>query len=87
MLNKEGQNAITNKRLYPLSWWADIRTSRRRGWCSYIELLSRCHFDLPGRHARYYYGVLSQNLGGPVLKRFRIEILGYTIANRGVLDA
>ena len=44
----KGQNAITNKRLYLLSWWADIMTSRRRGWCSYIELLSTRHFDLPG---------------------------------------
>ena len=43
-----GQNAITNKRVYLLSWWADIMTSRRRGWCSYIELLSTRHFDLPG---------------------------------------
>jgi hypothetical protein len=38
MLHKGGQNAITNKRLYILSWWADIKRSRRRGWGSYIEL-------------------------------------------------
>ena len=48
MLHKGGQNAMTNKRLYLVSWSADIRTSRRRGWCSYIELLSTCHFGLPG---------------------------------------
>ena len=52
-LHKGGQNAITNKRLYLVSWSAGIRTSRRRGWCSYIELLSTFHFDLPGLHAPY----------------------------------
>jgi hypothetical protein len=38
---------MTNKRLYLVSWSTAIRTSRRRGWCSYIELLSTCHFGLP----------------------------------------
>ena len=33
------------------------------------------------------YGGPNWKLGGPVLKRFRIEILGYTMPNRGVLDA
>ena len=56
MLHKEGQNAITNKRLYLVSWSADIRTSRRRGWCSYIELLSTCHFGLPGGWPLYVSG-------------------------------
>jgi hypothetical protein len=39
---------MTNKRLYVVSWPADIGTSRLRGWCSYIELLNTCHFGLPG---------------------------------------
>ena len=55
MLHKGGQNAMTNKRLYLVSWSADIRTSRRRGWCSYIELLSTCHFGLPGDWPLYDY--------------------------------
>ena len=57
----KGQNAITNKRLYLLSWWADIMTSRRRGLCSYIELRSTRHFDLPRaifRLAPHYYATL-----------------------------
>ena len=46
MLHKGGKNVITNKRLYLLRWWVDISGPRRRGWRSYIELQSTCHFGL-----------------------------------------
>jgi hypothetical protein len=55
MLHKGDQNAMTNKRLYLVSWSAAIRTSRRRGWCSYIELLSTCQPGLPGDWPLYCY--------------------------------
>jgi hypothetical protein len=36
---------MTNKRLYLVSGSTAIRTSRRRGWCSYIELLGSPHLS------------------------------------------
>ena len=75
---------MTNKRLYLVSWSTAIKTSRRRGWCSYIELLSTCHFGLPEEWPLYYIYIyiyrdifrLLRILTAVALTKFAIKVAG-----------